>query len=418
MNTNAFSSARHIVFIFLFLSHSVFSAEDTSAQTQTTVSVVVQDFFSPPLGKTTCGGIWHIWSHELPESTSSPCGYSVESITDNYPPVDGDALHVVRFNIDKARSVDLYYEGSDVWSHTSRGETALLMDTWVLRERDTGLILSESTDAKDWIFSGVNDACPDDGWWDWDWNDDVMDAHCYKTQSLHFSLDPGKYEFISRQEKWSRDATLMSSFTLDVHSCDATFNLPNNQWRQISLPCNPGTNNKVSDIFNNLPGTYNIDWVLYQYNTTSSTYTMLGKNSVLKQGRGYWIIQKNGVSVSLKMPQGSTPNATATFGTFDIRLATKNGAKQWNMIGYPYDTAEALLYNIKVSTHSGDCAPDCRLGSDKNKTIIHKQFWTYEHNAYTQINADDNLNPWTAYWVLAYPDAAAIAPVKLMVTKR
>ena len=412
MNTNAFSSARHIVFIFLFLSHSVFSAEDTSAQTQTAASVavktsVVQNFFSPSLGKTTCTLPW-LWPSDssIPERlTSSLCGYSVELVGDGHPLDPYGALHVVRFNLDKARGIDLYYEGSDFLSHYSRGEYAVLMTTWVLRNQNTGLVLSESTDSNDWIFAG---GCPAH------WEDDT---YCYKEQSLHFSLDPGKYEFISRLGEPYRDSKLMSTVTLDVHSCDATFNLPNNQWRQISLPCNPGTNNKVSDIFNNLPGTYNIDWVLYQYNTTSSTYTMLGKNSVLKQGKGYWIIQKNGVSVSLKMPQGSTPNATATFGTFDIRLATKNGAKQWNMIGYPYDTAEAL-YNIKVSTHSGDCAPDCRLGSDKNKAIVHKQFWTYEHNAYTQINADDNLNPWTAYWVLAYPDAAAIAPVKLMVTKR
>jgi hypothetical protein len=415
MNTKAFSSAQHIVFIFLFLSHSVFSAEDTSAQTQSTASLavmpsVVQDFFSPSLGKTTCSlpPLWLSDYSSIPERlTSTPCGYYRMDLVGDGHPLDpyGALLHVVRFNLDKARGIDLYYEGRDSLSMHSRGESVVLMTTWVLRNQNTGLILTESTDLNDWTFSR---SCPTH------WEDF---AFCDRSQSLHFSLAPGNYELISRPGVPFRSSVPMSTLTLDVHSCDATFNLPNNQWRQISLPCNPGTSNKVSDIFNNLPGIYNIDWVLYHYNTTSNAYTMLGKNSVLKQGKGYWIIQKNGAPVNLKMPQGSTPNATATFGTFDIRLATKNNAKQWNMIGYPYDTAEALN-NIKVSTRSGDCAPDCRLGSDKNKAIVHKQFWTYERNAYTQINADDNLNPWTAYWVLTYPDAAAITPVKLMVIKR
>jgi hypothetical protein len=216
MDTKAFSSAQHIVFIFLFLSHSVFSAEETSAQTQTTASLavtlsVVQDFFSPSLGKTGCT-LPSLWPSEFSIPESSHCGYSLELVGDGHPLDPYGALHVVRFNLDKARGIDLYYQGYDFVSHHARAESVNLMRTWVLRNQNTGLILTESTDLNDWTFSG---GCPTH-WEDY--------TYCRRAQSLHFSLAPGKYELISRLDEPYRDSVPMSTLTLDVHSCDATFN--------------------------------------------------------------------------------------------------------------------------------------------------------------------------------------------------
>jgi hypothetical protein len=380
-------------FLLLFLVSPMLWAEDQSEVTKT---ANVTDFFVLPPGRTLCS----LYSYQDSDS-SSFCRYTEEQLVEGAYPL-GIYFHAVRFSLDKVAGVDLHYYGSSL-SGAYRYYYSVLMKNWILRNRDTNTILSISTGPDDWAF---NRNCRREG-------------DCSYGQSLYFSLEPGEYEFVSSLDSGidGRDASSMDGIVLNLHSCDVTSDLPNNQWRQISLPCNPGTRNKVSDIFSNLSGTYNTDWVMYRYNTASNAYTKLGRGSVLKQGVGYWILQKSAHPVSLKMPEGSTPNATVILDVFDILLSTKSGAKQWNMIGYPYDTA-GMLNNIRVSTHSGDCAPSCNLSSTENEGIVHKQFWNYEHNAYTQVNVDDKLNPWAAYWVVTLSNAAVVSPIKLMVTKQ
>jgi hypothetical protein len=69
--------------------------------------------------------------------------------------------------------------------------------------------------------------------------------------------------------------------------------LPNNQWRQISLPCNPGKASSVSAVFgDDIVGSYGTDWIVYRYD--SGGYVPLSELDALSQGVGYWIIQKSG----------------------------------------------------------------------------------------------------------------------------
>ena len=193
-------------------------------------------------------------------------------------------------------------------------------------------------------------------------------------------------------------------------SCETTFSLPNNQWRQISLPCNPGANNTVTAVFgDDIPGTYGTDWTLYRYDT--SGYIELAVTDPLSQGVGYWIIQKSGSDVVLDMPKSSTPTPvtsptgclSSAKGCVEIPLNQKPRDVEWNMIGYPFASSGGLS-NTRVLTDpqafdDGGCTSGCDLDTANAHHIVHNQLWTYNGSAYTTVDSSGNLNPWKGYWI-------------------
>jgi predicted amidohydrolase len=198
-------------------------------------------------------------------------------------------------------------------------------------------------------------------------------------------------------------------------ACDATYSLPGNQWRQISLPCDPGANNTVAAVFgDNIPGTYGTDWILYRYD--ASGYVALTATAPLSQGVGYWIIQKSGDEATLDMPDNSTPTPIASIsgcldtakGCFEIPLATQENEVQWNMIGYPF-VSSASLGNARVQTDSDICAAGCDLDTDQSQGIIHNQLWAYNGTNYDVVNTSGNLEPWGAYWLAALQNADGLS---------
>jgi hypothetical protein len=219
------------------------------------------------------------------------------------------------------------------------------------------------------------------------------------------------------------DGTAKDNFTLTKsgHTCGGSFNLPNNQWQQISLPCKPDSKNKVSDMFANMPGTYRKDWIIFGYDPAKG-YINIDAEDSLDQGAGYWIIQKSGNPVTLTMPQGSTPTTTTPCaspqGCFEIPLTTKSGKHQWNMIGYPY-AAQSDLNNVSITTGSGSCntPAGCNLDIAKDQSLVQNQLWTYNGNGrkYTIINSGDTINSWTGYWAATLSEAAKVKPVKMLI---
>ncbi len=190
-------------------------------------------------------------------------------------------------------------------------------------------------------------------------------------------------------------------------ACKVTFDLPSNQWRQISLPCDPGTSNKVSDVFANMPGVYGTDWIMFRYDEASGAYQDVTMAGTLEQSKGYWIIQQSGSNATLSMPQGSTPAATmdcvsSPRGCVETPLSIQ---ASWTMIGYPH-YAQGTFGNLSLVTNSSLCAKDlpyrdgCSLSEAESFDISADKLWTYNGSNYVEIkNHSDVLKPWTAYWV-------------------
>jgi hypothetical protein len=169
-----------------------------------------------------------------------------------------------------------------------------------------------------------------------------------------------------------------------------TYELPNNEWRMISLPLTPPTGeDSVAALFGDDLGkdAYPDNWVVYQYDVTNNQYgEHLKLNDKLESGKGYWIIQETGVIKTLTMPSNSyytKPNP------FQISLANpQGGAKyQWNMAGLPFNSI--LPFN-ELEFSDG----------------IHKRLWRYNKNGYEIVEAGDQLNAWDGFWVATSDQAA------------
>ena len=204
------------------------------------------------------------------------------------------------------------------------------------------------------------------------------------------------------------------------------YQLPDNQWHQISLPSNPGSNNnKVAHIFGDDDlGVLGTDWALFRYDTNTGGYIELQNNDELHQGIGYWVIQKTGSLKTLEMPSGSTPTLVtnpvgclaSASGCFEIQLAVKGSVTPWHLIGYPFNTASSLS-DSRVLTGRGACSGGCELDIAVNEEVLHNQLWTYNGKSYDLVKGSDNLEPWRAYWSATLPGALESSPVNLLIPK-
>lgn len=206
------------------------------------------------------------------------------------------------------------------------------------------------------------------------------------------------------------------STDVDLPACGGTLELPSNQWRQISLPCNPGSHNNVASIFSEIPGVYGTDWVLYRYEPDENTYVQLDTESTLSQEEAYWIIQKNSSAVQVSMPQGSIPTmltvseaCTSPQGCFIASPTSSIADDQghWHMLGYPFDK-KRVVSTIRLRTTSGltssaieGCneAVGCSLKQAKQRGVTEETLWTYTESGYKQITEEDFVSPWEGYWL-------------------
>jgi hypothetical protein len=63
-----------------------------------------------------------------------------------------------------------------------------------------------------------------------------------------------------------------------------TYSLENNQWRQISLPCDPGTNETVAKIFGDDGlGDYGTNWRIWAFDAATNSYREVGINGSLER---------------------------------------------------------------------------------------------------------------------------------------
>jgi hypothetical protein len=181
------------------------------------------------------------------------------------------------------------------------------------------------------------------------------------------------------------DKTILISFALFFFSTSAfaaDYQLPNNQWRMISLPsAPPADKNTVKEVFGDDIGAdadYVSKWILYAYDTTINQYKPLTLDSPVKQGKGYWIIQQMGRNVMLKMPAGSID----TPANYTLQLTSYAGNTQWNLSGNPFSTP-VKLDGFSLVTEAGTCAGQgCSLDEAEENKLLHNQVWVYGDQGY------------------------------------
>ena len=190
----------------------------------------------------------------------------------------------------------------------------------------------------------------------------------------------------------------------------------------IGLPCDPGEHNTVAEVFGDeIPGTYDIDWVMFRY--TTSGYEKLNSNSSMNQKEGYWIIQRSGNEILIDLPSGSTPTLVSNpegclasaKGCFEIPLTTQANSDHFNLINYPFWMG-ASFGNARVVTDAGACATGCDLDTAKSQGILHNELFTYNGEGYDKITTSGDLSPLKAYWALTLDSADGANP-RLLIPK-
>jgi hypothetical protein len=234
------------------------------------------------------------------------------------------------------------------------------------------------------------------------------------------------YSNSNNLEQWVDDIEIWDGFPCGegipcytTPSLPKGFALPNKEWRQISLPATPPSNNNtVLNLFaDELGNNYGNEWILYSYDPQSNSYVNPGPNGILKQGVGYWIIQVTGETISLNLPNTSTATpvvlsteCASNNGCYEIKLATTSDDIQWNMLGYPFQNGSNLT-RVRVVTNGGVCANGCSLDEAKNANIFHNRLWGYDGN---QLNKLSDFTSWGGFWAVTLQEANNLAP-KLLI---
>ena len=199
--------------------------------------------------------------------------------------------------------------------------------------------------------------------------------------------------------------------------------LPHNRWQQFALPANPGSSNRLVDIFgDDIAGEYGITWQAYRYDTASDSYVELNALSVMSQGEGFWIIQITGSDVTVDMPESSTATPVSTpqgcvsaAGCFAVPVSPESGSVQWNMLGYMFTLAGPLAdFRVVTGTSTPvfDCSAGegCTLAQARAAGVLHDVFWRYvdESTGYEAVRTGDSLNPWNGFWAAALSEAPPV----------
>ena len=194
------------------------------------------------------------------------------------------------------------------------------------------------------------------------------------------------------------------------------YELPDSQWQQISLPITADASNTPRKLFgDDLPvAGYGTDWALFSYDASANTYVNPGLDGELKRGVAYWAFQQTGGSVTLDIPASAITSACpADQGCFEIPIATRNQAVQWNMFGNPLATAIPVS-NLKIVTTAGSCASGCTLDQANSANIVANTLWSFNGTNYDAYTTNSLLPVWRGFWLAALPGADGLHP-KLLI---
>ncbi len=222
------------------------------------------------------------------------------------------------------------------------------------------------------------------------------------------------------------DGVFASESVRGIQFCQASYHLPAQKWRMISLPCKPPSDaNTVRDIFgDDISGSYGSDWVIYSYESNAlASYKKQVLDSVLVQGKGYWIISTLD-EVTLDFPQKSqqTPVSAACVsmtGCFDIPIVAGSSGSKWNLLGHPVLSPDTAISDLRVvtdtATSPNDCGDDtgCTMDEAEEDGVLHNRFWAYADSGvegYFSLGGSDRLEAWMGVWAAALPGAAGKQP--------
>ncbi len=231
-----------------------------------------------------------------------------------------------------------------------------------------------------------------------------------------FNLDYDSADDVLAAGTLGRGAWKLDSASFQIHNqCNQTVDLVPNQWKQISLACNPGGLNTVAQVFgDDLSGIYGTNWVVFRRDAVAQNYVQMATTDILNVGEAYWIITN---LVAPTVDTGSTFSPVSDIAlvtsTADSPAGCGNSAGRCNMVGHPhpYDVCWADVQVVDgantLSLAEADLGGACQAASAAANgcvmsRIAHK--WTgasYATFDGTTLGMEGTTVPWDGFWVSA-----------------
>jgi len=220
---------------------------------------------------------------------------------------------------------------------------------------------------------------------------------------------------------FSRFFILTGILIYSALNCTTSFALPTrslakDEWRQISIPADPGTAGTLRALLgDDLPADQygsNKLWAVFAYDARENQYRVVGIDEVLTANTGYWIIQLVADSVTLDVPDtlpALSPRSLPGCPT-DQRCASKilqsTDSSGWSMIGLSSDEL-TTFGETRIRTDDVACAAGCTPEAASNAELSQNQIYNFQGDEYLIVTEADPLLPWEGYWLGINPEAQA-----------
>lgn len=198
--------------------------------------------------------------------------------------------------------------------------------------------------------------------------------------------------------------------------CGESLDLTPGQWKLFSLACDVGSANQVSDLVgDDLAGTYNTDWAMFERDAANQQYVLLDPTDPLIVGRGYWIITLNS-GQSFRV-EGSPNNV------IDVPLASDSGSGRLNMVGTPFRfdvcwaDVEVIDGGMPLSLDQADpmvgSVRACSMVPPDPSCVMSRTAYTWNGGAYEAfdgetVGAEGTLHPFDGFWVRAFKSGISL----------
>ena len=253
----------------------------------------------------------------------------------------------------------------------------------------------------------------------------------------------GSTVYVQLGSKTRAGPWILNNLTYTATGADfPTKALDSGEWYQVGLPYDPGSRNRVRQVFDALPAEELVidddglaasgilgTWVLYEYQLADpgqgqDNYRRLGADDPVEVGKGYWILQVTGSPVTLSAPQGASANisnvsdsqaaACANPGrcyavAVDIAVDSDK-SERYSMLSAPMaKSSQPSDFRVSTSNDTG-CSGgrNCSLTEAfQNNLLFETLFvWRPELADYERVGpATGVMRPWDGFWAASISGA-------------
>ncbi len=195
----------------------------------------------------------------------------------------------------------------------------------------------------------------------------------------------------------------MAPQALTQNACGAPITLTPNQWRMVAIPCNPGADNTIVDVFGTSLGVYGTTWIAWKRTYDASgndAYVKLASTDTVSTGEALWLYS----TVAGPLQVGSA-TATSTVAPFPVTTPPPTtNSKRFFLFANPYNEifrARDLRFTATYTGGGGITNASTRQAVRQN--ILERRMHFWNGNTYfsrgVRNNNGSRIQPYESCWL-------------------